>query len=157
MRIKIFWCLCLLLLVGTSNLSAAERLKPFVLGNQVQGEMVAVVDQVKERLQEAGLSVVGEYVPYDGAHIIVVTNDYLKRLVGRQPNAAYLAGLRVSVTKTPAGVQVAYMNPRYFSHAYRVDENLQAVASLLENTLGAKESFGAKGLSAKKLRKYQYG
>ncbi|MCG8427653.1 MAG: hypothetical protein MI754_09885, partial [Chromatiales bacterium] len=105
----------------------------------------------------AGLSVVGEYIPYDGAHIIVVTNDYLKRLAGRQPNATYLAGLRVSVTKTPVGVQVAYMNPRYFSHAYRIDEDLQSIASLLENTLGATESFGAKGLSAKKLKRYQYG
>jgi hypothetical protein len=101
--------------------------------------------------------VVGEYTPYNGAHIIVVTSDALRKSAAKSDFGAYGAVERISLTETGKGLQVAYTNPLYYANAYRMKDSLADVAAELEKALGKKSDFGSKdGLSASKLRKYHY-
>lgn len=152
MRLWLF----LFFVIGCSNVVALDLLKPFVLTSQTGSDLARTVDRVKGILVDAGLTVVGEYSPYADAHVVVVTNEDLKKLVAKEPDAAYLAGIRVSVTQTEKGMQVAYMNPLYFSNAYRLSTDLATLAQQLEVALGAVETFGAEGMTASQLREYHY-
>lgn len=154
MQHALFFCLALLLSTG---IYAADKLKPYILANTTStGTFQATVEQVKSALQSAQFQIVGEYAPYDDAWLFIVTNNDLKRLAGKEVNAAFLAGQRVSVTKTASGVQIAYTNPDYFAQAYRIEGDLSPVSSKLAVALGNQDSFGSKGLTASKLRKYHY-
>ena len=148
----------LLLCLFCSPLSAADsKLKPFVLAAIEQGTIATKLDSVKSVLSQAGFEVVGEYSPYAGAHLIVVTNDALKNNAEKSEFGAYGAAQRISLTETASGLQVAYTNPLYMAQAYRMQGDLATVASALELALGKQKEFGAKkGITAKKLRKYHY-
>lgn len=154
-----FWLLAcaFLILSGVfSSTFAAERLKPYILANGSEHDFSATIKQVKRALERQQFRVVGEYSPYDQAHIIVVTNADLLALARKEPNAAYLSAQRVSVTQTGAGLQIAYTNPAYYAHAYRVSGDVQPVSRKLAAALGAVDSFGSRGLTPDKLRKYHY-
>ncbi len=131
-------------------------LKPFVLGSQDKGTVAEKSVQVKTALTGAGFEVVGEYSPYSGADIIVVTNDELKKNAAASEAGGYGAVQRISVTQAGDQVQVSYTNPVYMSHVYRMSGDLSGVATSLATALGKVEEFGAKGLTAKKARKYHY-
>ena len=71
-----------LFLVAAGAVHAAEgNLKPLVLASQGSGQMAQKAQEAKQSLTGKGFEVVGEYSPYDGATVIVVTNDALKESI----------------------------------------------------------------------------
>lgn len=149
-----------LLALSFGNAFAEEALKPFVLAYETTGDIQAVANDVKSKVQAAGFEVVGTYSPYDGAIVIAITNDGLKKAAASSQFGGYEAGQRVSVTKVGDDVQVSYSNPVYLANAYRIEDNSDAAAALasLKTALGDKQDYGTgdKQLSANDLRKYHY-
>ena len=131
-------------------------LKPFVLGSTGEGAVAEKSVQVKTALTGAGFEIAGEYSPYAGANIIVVTNDELRKNAAASDAGGYGAVQRISVTQAGDQVQVSYTNPVYMSHVYRMSGDLSGVATTLATALGKVEEFGAEGLTAKEARKYHY-
>jgi uncharacterized protein (DUF302 family) len=147
-----------LILFCSGNAMAADDviLKPFVLASKTEGTVAEKSAQVKTALTAAGFTVVGEYAPYAGADIIIVTNDELKKNAAASDFGGYGAVQRVSVTAAGKEVQVSYTNPVYMSNVYRMQGDLSGVEAALEKALGKVEEFGAQGMTAKKARKYHY-
>jgi len=149
--------LILLMLTITAVSVDADALKPFILASSDSGTIAGKVEAVKESLVREGFQIVGEYAPYNGAHVIALTSDKLKADAARSELGAYGAVQRVSLTESNGEVQISYMNPFYFAEAYRMDSDPAETASKLEKALGKSVDFGSKkGLSSKKLRKYHY-
>ena len=149
-----------LLALSFGSALADETLKPFVLAYETTGDIQAVASNVKSKVQAAGFEVVGTYSPYDGAIVIAITNDKLKKAAASSEFGGYEAGQRVSVTKVGDDVQVSYTNPVYLANAYRIEDTSSASAALasLKSALGDKQEYGSgdKQLSAGDLRKYHY-
>lgn len=147
----------LLLLVGMRAAVADEALlKPFVLGSRGPGALAEKVEAAKTALAAQGFSIVGSYTPYANTTILVATSDELKGNAAKSDHGGFGAAVRVSVAKARDEVQLSYTNPVYLAHAYRMQGDLAGVAARLEKALGRVEEFGAKGLTAAKLRKYHY-
>lgn len=146
----------LVLFMAVGSAQAADKLKPFVLGSISNGDFDRTVNETKAALVQQGFSIAGEYVPYEGAHVIVVTSDELKRIATQSERGAYAVAQRVSVTRVGDKVQVSYVNPLYIEHAYQLDASMAPVAQKLERALGKAQEFGADGLTPKQLRKYHY-
>lgn len=146
-----------LMLVMTGAQAADAMLKPFVLASKSAGTVAEKSAQVKTALLGGGFTVVGEYAPYVGADIIIVTNDELKKNAAASENGGYGAVQRVSITEAGKEVQVSYTNPVYMANVYRMNGDLSNVAAHLSSALGKVEEFGsAKGMTAKQARKYHY-
>lgn len=147
----------LLVIFSLSSAGADEALlKPFVLGSLGPGTVAEKATVVKSALTEQGFTIAGEYSPYPDAVVIVITNEELKNNAAKSEFGGFGAAVRVSVTRMKNEVQVAYTNPVYMANAYRMQGDLTGVAAKLAAALGKKEEFGAKGLTAKKLRSYHY-
>ncbi len=132
-------------------------LRPFVLGSRGPGALDAKAEEVKASVAQQGFQVVGEYSPYKGARVIVVTSDSLAAAAAKSEFGAYGAALRISVTEGAKEIQIAYTNPLYLAPAYRMKDSLADAAAAMEKALGKKSEFGSSGgLSASKLRKYHY-
>jgi hypothetical protein len=130
---------------------------PFVLASTSGGDVASVSADVKGKLTGAGFEVVGEYSPYSGANIIIVTNAAMKAHAAKSEFGAYGAAARVSVTKNGDDIEVAYTNPVYMAAAYRMAGDGADTRKALEGALGAEKDFGSeKKLTAKDLRKYHY-
>lgn len=158
MSIKIFGA-ALLGLICILPVQAEEvevLLKPFVLGTTPAGNMEQVVATVKAALIAQGFEEAGSYSPYAGATIIAVTSPELKAAAAKSERGGFGAAQRVAVTDVKGKLQVSYANPVYLANAYRMADDLKSVAAKLVAALGKGEEFGAKGLSARKLRKYHY-
>lgn len=134
----------------------ALLLKPFVLGSHGPGTVAEKTAAVKSALTAQGFTIAGEYTPYPEAAVIIATNDELKTNAAKSEHGGFGAAVRVSVTKVKDDVQVAYTNPVYMANAYRMQGDLAGVAAKLAAALGKQDEFGAKGLTAKKLRSYHY-
>ena len=139
---------------------AAEALKPFTLAYTTTGDMQQAAEAVKQKITGAGFEIVGSYTPYEGALVLAITNDALKKAAASTEFGGYVAGQRVTLTQVGDEIQVSYTNPLYYGNAYRVedDSDLQAAAAALQTALGDKEEFGTgnKQLTEKDLRKYHY-
>lgn len=157
---NIFTNLSLLFLfgvLGATTVHAADRYFPYVLAAQEAAGVTDKVDGVKQALTGAGFEIAGEYSPYAGAHILVVTNADLKQAAAASDFGGYGAGIRVALTQLNEQVQTAYTNPLYMQHIYRMKKELSGVAFALEKALGKQQDFGMeKGMTAKKLGKYHY-
>ncbi|GBE08554.1 hypothetical protein BMS3Abin11_01675 [bacterium BMS3Abin11] len=139
------------------NAWSAENLKPFMLVASNTTDFNTAVESTKNKLQSGGFDIVGEYSPYAGAEVIVVSSDELKASAAKTKFGGYGAVVRVSVTKDGDKIEVAYSNPVYWADAYRLDNDQADVAAKLITALGDAKPFGSeKGLTAKKLRKYHY-
>ncbi|MCO6413306.1 MAG: hypothetical protein J5I92_11215 [Thiogranum sp.] len=149
-----------LLALSCGSAFAEETLKPFILGYKTNGDIQAVADEAKSKVEAAGFEVAGSYSPYDGAIVMAITNDALKKDAASSDFGGYAAGQRVTVTKVDDEVQVSYTNPMYYANAYRLEDTSGAAAALasLESALGNSQTFGTgdKQLSAGDLRKYHY-
>lgn len=156
MRIRI--CLFLILaIVITTPVTAATKLKPFILAEVSHQDMAGTESAVKSKLGSAGFDIVGEYTPYQGVKIIAISNASLKEVAGSSEHGGYAAVMRVALTQGADGIQVSFNNPVYLSHAYRLEGELSTVTSQLKNALGFVQEFGSdEGLSAEELRKYHY-
>ncbi|TNC95700.1 MAG: hypothetical protein FD121_1325 [Gallionellaceae bacterium] len=156
MRIKNLLLSALLMSVTTATIAADALLKPFVLASKSAGTIAEKTVQVKTALIGAGFTIAGEYSPYTGSQIIIVTNDELKSNAAASEFGGYGAVQRVSITEAGKEVQVSYTNPIYMSNAYRMKGDLAAVSASLGSALGRVEEFGAQGMTAKQARKYHY-
>ena len=157
-RILVFAAVISLFLMVVSSAGAEDALlKPYVLAWTGAGTIEKKLVEVKNAVTQHGFQVVGEYSPYKGAHVVVVTSDALRRSAAKSDFGAYGAAVRISLTEAGGNLQIAYMNPLYMADAYRMKDSLSEVAAGLEKALGRKEVFGSKeGLKAGKLRKYHY-
>lgn len=152
-----FFMLGMGLLYVVSGVAADKALKPYVLAEKMAADIASVVTQTKTKLAKAGFEIVGEYSPYDTATILVVTNDALKANAASSDFGAFGAAQRVTITKADGEVQVAFTNPTYMSHAYRMKSDLSGVSSAFKTALGDQGEFGPdKGVMAKDLRDYHY-
>ena len=152
-------CFFVVTLLGISAPSWADEvsLKPFVLAYSGEGTIDAKLVEVKAAVEREGFQVVGEYAPYKGTHIVVVTSDELKNNAAKSNFGAYGAIARISLTEKGKNLQIAYFNPVYMAQAYKMKDGLAGTAAKLEKALGKKETFGSKkGLKADKLRTYHY-
>jgi hypothetical protein len=146
-----------LLVVLSGKVIAEDFLMPFVLAYRTTGDLDAITTEVREKLVAGGFSVAGEYIPYDGAHIIVVTNDELKREASKSEFGGFGAIQRISVTRNGDNVEVSYTNPVYMAAAYRMADDLASVRGQLEEALGATMDYGSEeDLTWEDLRQYKY-
>ena len=149
--------LALFLAVSVVSWADDASLKPFVLAYRGAGTIDVKLGEVKSAVEREGFQVVGEYAPYKGAQIVVVTSEALRKNAANSGFGAYGAVLRISITEKGKDLQVSYINPIYMAQAYRMKEGLADTAAKIEKALGRKEMFGSKnGVRADKLRKYHY-
>jgi hypothetical protein len=156
-RIVIWAVLVLIFAFSMQSWAGDALLKPYVLAYSGEGSIDAKSNEVRGALLRNGFQIAGEYSPYKGAHIIVVTSDSLRSNAAQSQFGAYGVVQRISLTETGKGLQIAYTNPVYMAEAYRLKGSLASTAEKLEKALGKKEFFGSKdGIKAEKLRSYRY-
>ena len=147
----------LLLLAASCAISAETLHKPYVMASMESGTIADQLEGVASSLEDQGFDLVGQYAPWDGARVLVVTSPELIQNAAESEFGGFGAVVRVSLTQVGETVQVAYTHPTYMAHAYRLQGDNEAVAQKLEAALGALQTFGSKkGLSTRKLRKYHY-
>ena len=136
---------------------ADDILMPFVFAGNQSGDVASVATDVKSKLKGAGFEIVGEYSPYDGADIIIVTSEAQKGHAAKSEFGAYGAINRIAITKNGDNVEVSYTNPVYMAAVYRMATDMADIRAQLEGALGAEMDYGSeKNLTAEDLRKYHY-
>jgi hypothetical protein len=159
MNIKSLQKYAFALAVGVAAMAAqaADEMLPFALASNDAGKIADKLDATKTALTNNGFTIAGEYTPFEGAHIIVVTNDELKAAAAT-PRGGYVAAQRVSLTEMGGKVQVSYTNPGYMAAAYRIaPAKVAKTAAALKAALGYVQNFGpAKGKTEKEMNKYHY-
>lgn len=150
--------LALLLALAALPATAADgTLKPFVLASKGAGDPAALAAEARAKVEGAGFQVIGSYQPYPGATVLAVTNGFLQAAAAAVPGASYGAVQRLTVTKVGDEVQVAYTNPSYMQHAYRMKTDLGSVTRKLAAALGSLEEYGPKDAKTpKELKGYHY-
>ena len=139
------------------GVAADAKLKTFILAEKKAGDVATITAATKVKLSKAGFEVVGEYSPYSTATILIVTNKELKENAANSDFGAFGAAQRVTITKVDNEVQVAFTNPIYMSHVYRMKSDLSDVSAQLKKALGDQGEYGPEeGVTAKNLRGYQY-
>jgi hypothetical protein len=93
-------CGALLLVAGAAQ--AADRVQPFIMASDGPGTMSDIVSQTKTKLTGAGFQIIGEYQPYTGADVIVITNDAMKKAATESKRGGYGAVDHVAVTRSAA-------------------------------------------------------
>lgn len=158
MKTKILQSLFVILAVFTMATAQAETTyKPFALASNDTGKIADKLAATKKALQDNGFSIAGDYSPFDGTHVIVVTNNELKKAASSHPRGGYIVAQRVALTEMNGKVQVSYTNPFYMARAYWIKSDLAATSAALKKALGFVQYFGPeKGLTEKKLGKYHY-
>lgn len=157
---KIIWQILLLVFISSSyslTLQADDKFKPFVLASNNAGDLAKKITTTKSALTKAGFEIAGEYSPYEGTHIIVVTNDLLKKAAATHKRAGYVVAQRVALTTLKDKIQISYTNPVYMAAAYHVKTDISAVNDQLSKALGHEKMFGpAEGLTLKEAGSYHY-
>lgn len=159
MKIELLTKIALAMLVSVvvTTAQAAQTYLPFALASNDAGTIADKVDGTKKALTDNGFVIAGEYTPYKGAHVIVVTNDELKKAAASKKRGGYIAAQRISLTEMGGKVQISYTNPTYMSFAYRVNAKLAQTSAALKKALGHVQDFGpAKGQDAEDLNEYHY-
>ncbi len=152
---KLLVSACLMLVAMGAQ--ADEMLKPFVLASKGTGTIAEKAAETKSALVKGGFTVVGDYSPYAGAEIIIVTNNELKKNAADSESGGYGAIQRIAITEVGKEIQVSYTNPVYMANMYRMKGDLGNVAAELAKALGKEEDFGsARGMTARQARKYHY-
>ena len=142
----------------TASIAQAEQTYlPFVLASNDAGKITDKLDNTKKALQANGFEIAGEYSPFSGAHIIVVTNAELKKEAASHDRGGYIAAQRISLTEMDGKTQISYTNPYYMAKAYFIKGDLKATSSALKKALGFTSNFGpSEGKTAEELGEYHY-
>jgi hypothetical protein len=128
-----------------------------VLASVTDTSLAAQTQTTIDSLTKAGFTVAGQYSPVENTNVLVITSPALLKAAKMSPKGGYGAGERVSIATRDGKTEVAFVNPLYIQHAYRMDADLQEVYNLLSAVLGNTQFFGAeKKMTAKKLEKYHY-
>ncbi len=156
MNVK-FSLILLVSLLMAGPVAAETTYQPFVLASVNDAGLDEQTEATTSALEQAGFMVVGQYSPIENTNVIVVTNQNLMAVAALSEKGGYGAGQRVSVSLRDDKTEVAFVNPLYIQHAYRLEGDLQSVYDQLSQVLGNMETFGAKKkMTAKKLAKYHY-
>jgi hypothetical protein len=144
-------------MLSAGSALADDILMPFVFAGNKTGDVASVAKDVKSKLKGAGFEIVGEYSPYDGADIIIVTSEAQKAAAAKSDFGAYGAIDRIAITKNGDNIEVSYTNPIYMAAVYRMATDMADIRAQLEGALGAEMDYGSeKNLTAKDLRDYHY-
>ena len=144
-------------LLMAGPVAAETTFQPFVLASVSDAGLDEQTEATTSALEQAGFMVVGQYSPVENTNVIVVTSQNLMAVAALSEKGGYGAGQRVSVSLRDDKTEVAFVNPLYIQHAYRMEGDLQSVYDQLSQALGNIETFGAeKKMTAKKLAKYHY-
>ncbi len=136
---------------------AEEMLQPFIHAYTATGELDAEVAKVRTALKDKQFTILGEYSPFDGAHVIAVTTDEMTKAGASSEHGGFGAVNHIALTQAADGVQVSYINPPYMAAAYRMKEMPATAAKHLAEALGAKQAYGTQeGRSAETLESYHY-
>ena len=148
--------LCFSVITAEAARKKKPRYKPYYLVSNEAAEFSAVIAATKANIEKSTFKIVGEYSPYENAHVIAITNDALLAAAGKSDFGGYGSVVRVSITAAGTNVQVSYVNPTYMSSIYQMDPSADISADL-EALFGKSETFGSKkGLSKRALKGYQY-
>lgn len=146
-----------LVLSTTSWAEETKFYRPYVLAKNEAGTLSATIDSTRSALTGGGFTVLGEYSPYEGAHVLVVTSDALKSIAAQSEHGGYGSVLRVGLTQAGDNVQVSYTNPTYMALVYRMKGELTDIAAAMKTAIGAMQEFGSEhGNTEFVLRKYHY-
>jgi len=157
MKTRLLLTLLPMLLFCLSAAAQDAVYQPFVLASVNETGLEEQTQTTIDLLAKAGFTLVGQYSPVKDANILVVTSPALLEIAAASDKGGYGAGERVSITERGGKTEVAFINPLYIQHAYRMQADMQETYDLLSATLGNEVGFGAeKQLTAKKLRKYHY-
>jgi uncharacterized protein (DUF302 family) len=158
MKARYPFILLLISLMFTAAVHAEKAwLQPYILASDAAGQLQDVMASVKSKLTNAGFDVVGEYSPYPGAAVVIVTNDTLRQHAAESQFGGYGAAVRVSVTQVGDKVEVAYVNPEWMSGMYRMKNDLKDIAGQLKSAIGAESAFGTENLwNRNNLTEYHY-
>ena len=155
--VRIFILLFLSLLSLSLYAADKETFKPFVLAEQSNISMDEARTKMDKLIKQSPFSIIAEYSPYDDAYIYVITSDELKSLASEAPYGGFAAPQRVSLTKINGQMQIAYTNPVYMKHAYRMKNvDMQPILDQMTQAFGFEQFFGGEGLTARKLKRYKY-
>lgn len=139
------------------SFATKHPMKPFFLAWKGSESTDDALAKARKKLTDGGFKIVGSYSPYDGATILVATNDTLLKAASKSKFGGYGAIVRIAVTRVGKETQVSYTNPRYMSAAYRMKGDLDSTAKALEAALGRSEDFGIEeGMNDEDLRDYHY-
>ncbi|HET6592136.1 MAG: hypothetical protein GTN86_02910 [Xanthomonadales bacterium] len=132
--------------------------RPFIVASTEPGDLETRTGEVIDALAEAGFELAGRYSPLPDTEVLVVTDEELLSIAAQSARGGYAAGQRVSITDRDGTVEVAFVNPLYIEHAYRLEASMQGIHDRLSSALGNLRSCGAgdKKMTGKKLRKYNY-
>ena len=156
MNIKLPLILLVSLLMA-GPVAAETTYQPFVLASVNDAGLDEQTEATTSALEQAGFMVVGQYSPVENTRVIAVTSQNLMAVAALSEKGGYGVGQRVSVSLRDDKTEVAFVNPLYIQHAYRMEGDLQSVYDQLSQALGNIETFGAeKKMTAKKLAKYHY-
>ncbi|MCU7819348.1 MAG: hypothetical protein KZQ57_10905, partial [gamma proteobacterium symbiont of Lucinoma myriamae] len=110
-----------------------------------------------KQILESPFSIVSEYSPYDQAHIYIISSETLKSLASKSHYGGFAASQRISLTNINDKIQIAYTNPVYMQHAFRLQEvDMTPILSQMKQNFGFEQFFGGQGLTAGKLKRYKY-
>jgi len=139
-------------------MAADTYFKPFILAQSVQStDLNKVSADVKTNIIKAGFEIVGEYSPVETTHIVIISSPRLREYAEQSSNGVYGAVQRVSITVVNNETQVAFTNPTYMAHVYRMKTDLADITQSLKAGLGFVKEYGSdKGLTKSELRDYQY-
>ncbi|MEE8496852.1 MAG: hypothetical protein V3S21_10295 [Xanthomonadales bacterium] len=144
-------------LLTAEPVAAETTYQPFVLSSVNDAGLDEQTEATTSALEQAGFTVAGQYSPVENTNVIVVTSPNLTAVAALSEKGGYGAGQRVSVSLRDDKTEVAFVNPLYIQHAYRLEGDLQSVYDRLSQALGNIEAYGAKKkMTAKKLAKYHY-
>ena len=133
--------------------------------------MEDAIAKTNARLQGAGFTVVGQYMPAEDAArwVIIVSHSALDNAVKSVGGlTGFAATLRVGITKEGEDINISYTNPNYWGNAYfrgdydKVASYYSTVEKGLNEALGSVgevkgTSFGSeKGETVEDLREYHY-
>lgn len=153
---KSFKYLILLTLIVSQTTIADDNIRPYVLVESTYATAAKAIASVSEKLESHGFEIAGRYSPFAGATILGITNRSLREIAAKTTHGGFGAVIRVSITESNEGVQVAYVNPVYMFNVYRMGD-LSNIAAVITDALGPGREFGSrKGFRAAKLRKYHY-
>ncbi len=154
---QIFLLLFLSLISLSLYAADKEIFKPFVLAQQSNIKMADARAKIEQQIKQSPFTIITEYSPYDDAYIYIITSDELKSLVSQAKYGGFAAPQRVSLTQIDNQLQIAYTNPVYMQHAYRMENiDMQPILAQMTETFGFEQFFGGKGLSSRKLKRYKY-
>jgi hypothetical protein len=156
-RYPVALMLLILLFTATAMAASDDRHRPFVLAQTTDGSLDDARASVTSALQGAGFQIAGEYAPYAGSHVLVITDDALRQHAAQSDFGGYGAALRVGLAAVDGKVQVSYTNPSWMVNIYRMSGDLAEVTERMKSALGWQKDYGSSGgRTEKNLREYHY-